>query len=260
MKPKIFLISLLNLVFSLYLLILWWQNKLTYYIHVRYVWYIFASAIFVFCLSFGYLAFAIFSIFIRRQNWSEWFHKLTSFLKSQIKTANWFTFTLTIFFVVILFIPAVPLGVNNAVVVSSLGSLSGDSAPPKPLPKNTLKQNIITNLNIEEWSKLLQNDIQLKTYKNQRLEVTGFVSDLNGQASFEVSRYVIVCCALDASMITIPVKISDSITNTNLKNGDWVDITGHFSLENIDNQNQPTIVLENLKKVPVPNDPYIYYN
>ena len=256
MKPKLFLISLFNLIFSLYLLFLWWQNKLTYYIHVRYVWYIFASALFTFILSSGYTFFLIFWVF--KKSWLEEFNNLIIFSRSQLKIKNWFVILLTSILLVVIFIPAKPLGLNNSLAVSGISN--NDLKTLKSIPKTTLKQNIVTGLNIQEWSKILQNDIQLKTYKNQRLNLTGFVSNKNNEGEFFISRYVIICCAVDASLITIAVKVASTITDTNLKNGDWIEITGRLSLENIFDQNQPTIILENLNMIAVPENPYIYYN
>jgi putative membrane protein len=256
MNKSVLIASSFNIVLSLYLLKLGLENKLLYYIHIRYTWLVIISVIFLLVLSILYTAYFLKHNPIRPKL------PQVSFKLPRVKISFrlFSNALLSVFLVTLLLLPAKPLGTN--ININSANSISSRRLIiNKNLKKPSIQKGIITNLSLQEWYQLVQNDLQLKTYKNQKLQISGFISNLQSD-NFLISRYIVVCCAVDASPITLPVVYSDQSKQylNNLKNDDWLKLTGYLSMETINNQLQPAIVLESSEQIPQPSDPYVYYN
>ena len=162
---------------------------------------------------------------------------------------------------------------------SSLGA-TGLTAPSDQASRNSLSQNAPDASGpvagpIEDTD-LVQLDIAL--YENQeqlsghRFRLTGFVykdPDLENN-QFVIARFVIVCCLAD----TVPIGIiAESPNASDLKSDTWVEAEGVLKMlstfnaaDTIEpvsnfhgaNTDIPDFVITGLKKIPTPNDPYLY--
>jgi len=107
-------------------------------------------------------------------------------------------------------------------------------------------------------------------YFNRRFKFTGFVYHPDGWPSNRMilCRYIIACCAADASPIGITVEMKDA---AKYKNNSWVQIDGTIStrkipqLDRIEATNwyygypdKPVLFVHTIKQIKEPEDPYLY--
>lgn len=111
--------------------------------------------------------------------------------------------------------------------------------------------------NILDWVKISYYEKDLASYLGQPASVIGFVyrdEQLN-ENQFYVSRFIISCCAADASSIGMIVNWQDAKT---LKNDEWVLVKGEISSMVLKDQTLLVIDVDSVQSVPVPEQPYLY--
>jgi uncharacterized repeat protein (TIGR03943 family) len=261
MPYKIVLPTIANLTFSGYLIYTSFQSKLTYYIHQRYVSLVQIAAIFLIVFSLYY----VFVLSLEKPlTTTRIWHNFKNIKKLKLFKPN-LLHTLNLVFVaigvLILTLPPKPL---LAVNVDNSQNTYRPSLASKPITQKSFsKKSVISDLSIQEWSMLIQSDLSLRSYKNQKLQVTGFISNLDlkdsKSGSFLVSRYMLACCAVDATLVSLPVVFKDSENLPNLKNNDWVTVSAHLDNAAFENQNQPVLILDKLEVTTEPDSPYLYY-
>ncbi|MFN8459557.1 MAG: TIGR03943 family protein [Anaerolineae bacterium] len=94
-------------------------------------------------------------------------------------------------------------------------------------------------------------------FTNQEAQVIGFVyrDDRFGQDSFMVSRFVISCCAADATPMGLMVRWPES---TGLVSDAWVEVKGRFQPGEFDGEPMPFLIAETVTPTKVPEQPYLY--
>jgi putative membrane protein len=107
-------------------------------------------------------------------------------------------------------------------------------------------------------------------YFNRRFKFTGFVYHPEGWPSNRMilSRYLITCCAADATPIGITVETKDA---AKYKNNSWVEIDGTISTRKIPEAdkiaatswyygypNKPVLIAHAIQAIKAPQDPYMY--
>jgi uncharacterized repeat protein (TIGR03943 family) len=112
------------------------------------------------------------------------------------------------------------------------------------------------NRTLVDWIRLFSNDPEPDHYKGQKAKIIGFILKDKSlpENYFLISRFVLSCCAADARPIGIPVQYDRQ--KFQLNENDWIELSAHFESKEIQNQRQPVLVMENLKKVPIPENPY----
>jgi uncharacterized repeat protein (TIGR03943 family) len=73
--------------------------------------------------------------------------------------------------------------------------------------------------------------------------------------TFQISRFVVTCCAADAVPVSLPVFWSGSGA---LENDQWVEVSGHFEIRSIADTPMPVLVAESVTVVEMPEMPYLY--
>jgi putative membrane protein len=111
--------------------------------------------------------------------------------------------------------------------------------------------------NVLDWLKIFYYETDITPHLGQQASVIGFVyrDDQLSEDQFYVSRFIISCCAADASSIGMIATWPDA---KNLKNDSWVLVKGTMSSLTLKDQVLPMVVVESVQDVPVPEQPYLY--
>ena len=111
--------------------------------------------------------------------------------------------------------------------------------------------------NILDWVKLFNFQNDIPQFLGQQASVTGFVyfdKSLN-KNQFFVSRFVISCCAADASAIVMIVEWPQAST---LKQDSWVLVKGAVQSITLNDRAAPLIQAASVQAVPEPEQPYLF--
>lgn len=123
-----------------------------------------------------------------------------------------------------------------------------------------ITQNFNTNsknYTLGDWIASMNFNPDPNFYKDKEVEIIGFIFTtklINVDNEFFVGRFVIRCCAADATPVGLKI---GSEWKDKFKEGDWVKVTGKFAVTNKDGYEdlyiEPTII----QKTEVPEKPYI---
>jgi uncharacterized repeat protein (TIGR03943 family) len=113
----------------------------------------------------------------------------------------------------------------------------------------------LTRFTIKDWSAAL-NSPNVDQVLGKRAKIAGFVGstgDLDAFPRFELARYQLTCCAVEARPITVYV-LANNIDRSLVISGNWLEIEGvfqrtadgHFALS-------PS----SIKQIPEPENPYV---
>ncbi|KYC34946.1 hypothetical protein WA1_49945 [Scytonema hofmannii PCC 7110] len=109
-----------------------------------------------------------------------------------------------------------------------------------------------------DWVKTLTVYPEPDRYVGQRAKVQGFVVHLKSLPDdfFVIARFVITHCALDATPMGLPVKLT---TNRQAYSPDtWLEIEGEIMTAELEGKRQLTIQAKSVKPIPEPKNPYEY--
>ncbi|MEC4806721.1 MAG: TIGR03943 family protein [Jaaginema sp. PMC 1079.18] len=155
-------------------------------------------------------------------------------------------------------------------------AILGLSIPPRVLASDTALQRGVTEAlpvtqtqrqsfrgtiapedrSIVEWVRTLNAYPEPDAYAGQKVNVTGFVVR-NPEFPDDyvlLCRFIITCCAVDASPVGLPVKLSAA--EADVENDTWLQIEGEMMTETINGKRQLAIAATNVEKIPTPADPY----
>lgn len=147
-----------------------------------------------------------------------------------------------------------PLGTEamryRSVDVESMTSLA---TPGKEMVlfKLTRKRTIL------DWITAFLIEPNVETFIGEEATVSGFVyHDARfPEDTFMVSRFVITCCAADAVPVGLYVSWPESET---LADDQWVEVSGQFELQGIDQKQTPVLIAEIVTLIDIPDQPYLY--
>lgn len=94
-------------------------------------------------------------------------------------------------------------------------------------------------------------------YQGKEIEISGFVykDKTLKENEFIVGRFMMVCCAADLQIAGIECENTNS---SSYDNGTWVKIKGKIKTETSENEVNPVIITEEIKKDPNPDTSYVY--
>ncbi len=140
-------------------------------------------------------------------------------------------------------------GTNQNLLVGTHTNSAASSDQGSPL----LQANKSESYTIADWIRLFSVDPEPDNYIGKPVSVIGFVQ-VNPNQTFTVSRFVITCCAVDATPIGLVVdqKVSE------LHSDDWVHVTGKLKVATINDKRQAVIEPSEVQKISQPADPYLY--
>ena len=115
------------------------------------------------------------------------------------------------------------------------------------------------SLTVKEWVSLLKQSSDPQFYADKTAQITGFVSpDANDPENvFYVARFVVTCCAVDATPIGVPVYLPG--WQATYEPDEWVQVTGRLAVNPSARVTEPLAIdpIEILT-VDQPDDPYVY--
>lgn len=171
--------------------------------------------------------------------------------------------------------PAGPSAVAVALLVLPLAL--GFLLPPKPLGLATAATRGIDALplgrvderpefrveqrpetySIKDWVKAIQADPEPGRHAGKPVRVTGFVyRDSRLPAGwFLVARFVVQCCAVDATPIGLPVRAADGKVP---EAGSWVSVEGMWEVAEVRGERKAVIAPTAVTPTARPEQPYLY--
>lgn len=197
-------------------------NKLTLYIHPRYIWFTCIMA------GLGLVGFAYASLQKNRTS----------------DTPNWLTLALAGLLVVgLLAIPPKAL-TSDAFTVRSSSTPTGDT-------RQISAQASTADFSVKDWHNVLAQNDDPSFYALKPVSITGFVTPKDKDV-FNASRFVLTCCAVDATPVSVPVYSPG--WQDRFSADQWVSIKGTFK------QQGGTLLLipTSLEATSQPEKPYDY--
>lgn len=110
---------------------------------------------------------------------------------------------------------------------------------------------------IASWSRILsacKEDPLIHDGKS--LTLTGFVHHNTNSHSLKIARYLMSCCAVDATPNSLEMTSSEIVS---LPKGQWVTINATIKSKYIDGKQQNYIEIQKIKTIKEPEQPYEYY-
>lgn len=128
------------------------------------------------------------------------------------------------------------------------------SAMPAAVAEAAEKSSI--ERNILDWLYAFQRDGE-DAYNGEPVNVTGFVFKSEDFAAdeFSLTRYIVSCCAADASYVSMVVR-GDGVAP--LQSDDWVQVQGQLEMSTFNGEPRIVIIPESIESVPIPPQPYLY--
>lgn len=227
--------------FGIYGLKLLWEDKIGWYINIRYESF-FIFSIFI-CLIFGALGFL--------DGISD---------KSEKKSTS-----------LIKYLPIIITLAIGIIIPPRVLSISSSFSMPQNTPeiqKEYMPNNIVKYLHLDtdsrkysfsDWLNIRGLDNNFSFQKDKKVHLIGMVGVVEGVSSdiFFIERYRITCCAIDATPYGFPVSLGD--WRNNFSENDWVEVSGKFRVEKRKGINKLIIIPDQINKIPQPDDPYMYY-
>jgi putative membrane protein len=144
---------------------------------------------------------------------------------------------------------------------ASTDSTTADSSQPKSLDELYL-EGLLNSDKIEvtdpEYSKIISSvEMNLDKFVGKEIELTGFVYREPDYKSDQmaISRFTVSCCVADVQVMGT---LATGEIAKQLKNDEWVKVTGIIEKGGRNGQTVPSIQIKNLEKIEAPSEPYIY--
>lgn len=151
-------------------------------------------------------------------------------------------------------VPPKPLGaaaMSNRDV--SLESLTSVSAPDR----GAVLRSQDREPNILDWLVEFRSTPDATTFDGEEATVIGFVyRDARfSDDTFMLSRFIVSCCAADASPIGLVAQWPEAST---LELDQWVEVSGYFEAGEFDGQTMPILQITAITETELPDQPYLY--
>jgi uncharacterized repeat protein (TIGR03943 family) len=132
---------------------------------------------------------------------------------------------------------------NSVVVDSSVGVLNNFNSDTK-------------TYDIGDWITSQNYNTDLNYYNGKEVDLVGFIfaPEFLPDNYFLISRFVIRCCAADATPLGLVVKYD---WNDNFAQDEWVRIQGTFSVESVNGKQEMVIIPTSMERSEIPERPYI---
>jgi uncharacterized repeat protein (TIGR03943 family) len=236
MKTRLKALALIGM--GLFLCSRFINGALFYYINERFLWLI----------LFASLGFILVGMSYRYRPQHAHHHEHDGHEHYQF---SWFGLFLVLLPVALgLLMPPKPLGaaamVNRDISIDSLTSAS-----------NTIIAKPKGNRNVLDWLIDFRTAKDPAAFAGEEAKVIGFVyrDDRFAPEEFMVARFVLSCCAADASPLGLVVRWPEGAS---LADDSWVEVEGHFEPGRFAGEEMPILIAESVTPTEIPERPYLY--
>ncbi len=226
------------LLISIYILYINYINRLAFFIHPRYL------TLALICASIiGTVA--VFGIIHTYQT-------NKSVLKEK-KSIFSVSFAILIATVLIFLIPVRSLSSESFALRSSNNGVNSTDAEKDNIRLKLKGRVDSSSFKFFDWvsaKNLNENGV----FKDKKFKGVGFITTNKQPNTFDLSRFIISCCIVDATPVSLLVEYD--YQNQFVAN-DWVEVEGKFVIKTIEGKNQPVIIPTSVTKIPEPDYTYL---
>lgn len=266
---------------SIFILVLFLESKLTFYVDERYIWFTFGAAVLalLFSLLGGYAYFKEYGFFAIKKclpglTLTELQISVFLFLigfafppalilliiylfltpKISLLTGRIisFDFVILIFISLIFIIPAQPLtsasfDIRNTDLNSANFSYRADEI---------LFTSDSTSFTVADWVTAFNLNEDQDQFIGKKAVLEGFVyaEESWDENHFMLSRFIITCCAVDAQPVGVYVLYD---WKPRFAKDEWVRVNGSWDIIEIDGLRTLTLIPEEIENIPIPSNPYL---
>jgi len=244
MSHRLFRLLQAFILFALFLFLLdkLLSGKLSMYINIRYAP----------LTVFGIIVLAIMALALFREPKADHDHQDSNH-EHEHKTSTRALIILFVPLLIAFLIPSHPLDASAATTrgMNVSAPLIGSSTQTRQFEATADTRNIL------DWIRIFNSGTDPTPYLGQTAKVTGFVyhDPRLPVNQFIVSRFVITCCAADASAIGMIVTWDES---GGLKDNRWVEVKGPVQSTQLGGQPIPLIQAVLVQPLEQPQEPYLY--
>lgn len=223
---------------GIYIIYLFVINKLVFLIHLRYLWLTLG------CAGLIALVGMIGSISVCKGNYR--------IFNSPKKFLSW-NFAILILVAGMFAVPIKSLSIESFNLRSSKTAINFTDEEKKQVKQKLGKGIDSSTFKFFDWinaKSLNENGI----FRDKKFKGSGFITAGKTPSTFELSRFVVSCCVVDATPVSLTVEY-DYIKD--FKPSDWVQIEGQFVIKTVEDKNQPIIIPTSISKIPEPDNVYL---
>lgn len=111
-----------------------------------------------------------------------------------------------------------------------------------------------TSYSITDWIALMSTNPEPSQYVGKKVQVKGFATNVT-DSKFTISRFVIVCCAVDAVTVSLD---SYQLVDTPVAKDEWIEIYGVFEIEEDQDERKVVIKPTLIERIDIPENPYYF--
>ncbi|MBP6084625.1 TIGR03943 family protein [Candidatus Gracilibacteria bacterium] len=223
----------LFLAYGLALLWLWWQRRMTFFLHPDFVPLTIAAMVALFLLAFAL-------VFSRGAS------------SQHVQIPWWRVLILAIPLLVIFTVDVRPLSSSAALSRgTTTGALSiGRKANAGNFATNPAKRSLY------QWVIALNANPEPEHYVNQPVRIKGFIlhDPDSPQNQVLLARFIVTCCAADARVLSLPLIKEPLLAEA--QNDQWYDIEGVMQIVTEGDKRQLVVVPTKATAIAQPDDPY----
>jgi uncharacterized repeat protein (TIGR03943 family) len=224
-----------------YGLILYFNNKLGFLIHTRFVWL-------TICASVLLIAIGALGAITQYQKYKS--------SPTGLKFGFGSSFWIMVVAIMVFFVPIRTLSSESFVLRSTNNNFNLTESEKSDV-KLKLKSSLdSTTFKFFDWINAKSLN-QPNIFKDKKVKIVGILMASPDPKIFNLSRFVISCCIVDATPASLFVEYDYS---SKFKIDEWVEVEGTFVLKPVNNQLVPVIIPTSVTKIEVPNNVYIENN
>jgi len=121
-----------------------------------------------------------------------------------------------------------------------------------------MSNEVFATLTVRDWASLIVQNQNASFYRGKPVNAIGIVTPLSDNADvFQLTRFVVTCCAVDAQPVSIPIYLPD--WRNSVSADSWVRIEGGFQPAPAGVSGSPVVVVPvSISEEEVPREPYLF--
>lgn len=231
MRARLWLYFLIFAAYTYLLTILWWQKKLSLFLHPDFIPLAVVAAVVLLLVT----------VFLLFQS------------HSHAHAIGWWRGMLLIIPVIVVsFVPLRPLSSSTAL---SRGANSGVLSIGRKVNTMQFSSNPAKRT-LYQWVIALNANPEPTHYDGQPVNIKGFILHDPALPDNQVllARFIVTCCAADARVLSLPIQKVSELNDA--KDDQWFEIKGKMAVVEADGKRSLLVQPENAQRISEPEDPY----